>query len=91
MFQVHHSWDLSEMVYLFEIRMRNENVNVNALMQEQGTTVWQPIQGYIDITVGFFAVLPSSYVYNTRTIEREIFPGAVFEKKSIFHQKERWW
>ena len=43
------------------------------------TTVWQPIQGKNDITLGFFAVLPISYVYNTRTIEREIFPGALFE------------
>ena len=48
------------------------------------TTVWRPIQGEIDITVVFFAVLPSSNVYNTRIIEREIFPGALFEKNRFF-------
>ena len=31
--------------------------------------------------------MPSSYVYNTRTIEREIFPGALFEKKIDFSPK----
>ena len=52
------------------------------------TTVWQPIQGEIDITVGFFAVLSSSYVYNTRTIKLEIFPGALLKKNRFFtHRK----
>ena len=52
------------------------------------TIVWQPIQGENDITVGFFAVLPRSYVYNTKTIEREIFPGALFEKNRFFIYKK---
>ena len=50
--------------------------------------VWRPIQGEIDITVGFFAVLPSSCVYNTTTIEREIFPGAFFVKNRFFTCKK---
>ena len=51
---------------------------------DYASLLWQPIQGKNDITLGFFAVLPISYVYNTRTIEREIFPGALFEKNRFF-------
>ena len=64
---------------------RSLGININFFpLHCSFTTVWRPIQGEIDITVGFFAVLPSSYVNNTRTIEREIFPGALFEKNRFF-------
>ena len=50
----------------------------SALLSDDQSRVRMTLQWF------FFAVLPSSYVHNTRAIEKEIFPGALFEKNRFF-------